>query len=382
MWLGLEYMSDVSMPDPDAFSNTFRNTKHELLADRLRVKVRAGDYGDRLPRMVDLAEAWGVAPVTMSKAVETLKEEGVLRVVRGQGIFPTRLRRQRTHVLGGVMRDSGGGHLHAQLIHGLGRAAAAMGEGFTLGEETRGDPEVELRETQRLCEKQGVDGLVLWNAQYVNDRRSPTVAYLQEERIPFVLVPEPDLNLYADCHTVSNVDSGAAAYVMTHLLAAGHRNIRFVRTPREAEGLPFHHRLAQYRQTMQAAGNVPLPPIVVPERAGDLSGSVPQDLEDALRGATAVFCATDHAAFSLMRICLRLGIRIPTDLSVCGYDNVSMSEVMGLTTVEQHFPRIAQQAVALLLDEIEGRTDGPVHRQVHSELILRSSTGAVLMSKD
>ena len=94
-----------------------------------------------------------------------------------------------------------------------------------------------------------------------------------------------------------------------------------------------------------------------------------------LRQCDAVFCATDTLACTVMRVCLAAGLRVPGELLVTGYDNTPAAELIGLTTVEQHFERIGEQAVSILLDDIEGRVSAPVHRIVRSELITRASTG-------
>lgn len=351
-----------------------RRTKHTGITEELRKWVRSDDCPERLPKLVEMAETWGVAPLTMKKAVDTLKEQGVLRVVRGQGIFPTRLKRPRTHVLGSVLYGNGIAPLHAQLIHGMSRAAHARGETMAMGQGSMGNDEAEEREVRLLCEKQGVDGIVLWPTLVPRGARSAAVEYLLQEEIPFVLVPEPDRELYRDCSSVTNLDSGAAADVMTHLIARGYRNIGFVYSEGEEKGPHLRHRRAQVEQSLRAAGFPRKSPLVVASYVAEIPDPLPEEIEAYLRSCDAVFCSNDHVATGILHLCLRLGIRVPTDLAVTGYDNVHLSRVLGLTTVEQHFAQIGEQAVNLLLDEIEGRATGPAHREVASELVVRASS--------
>lgn len=355
-----------------------RKAKHLLIADRLREQVLDNQFEKQLPRMLELADAWGVAPVTMKKAVDALKEEGVLRVVRGQGIFPTRLKRRRSHVIGGILLGDGVAPLHSQVIHGLNRAAATREESVVIGKPTSGSVDAELLEVRRLWEKQGVDGFVLWLANGVDkEQRSPTVTYLKKEKIPFVLIPEPNLKIYHDCSTVSNVDSMASADVMTHLIASGHRKIGLVCTGDQDHAVFFNNRRIQYERSLKAAGYETQPLIQLPAYPGRKLTTLSKKIEAQIRSCSAVFCVTDHDAFALIHFCLRLGIRVPEDLAIAGYDNLMMSEVLGLTSVEQHFSRIAGKAVAILLDEIEGKTTEAVHLNVSSELIARTSTQVI-----
>lgn len=352
-----------------------RNSKHLVIAEKLREQLRANYYGQQLPKMVELAEIWGVAPVTVKKAVDVLKGEGILRVVRGQGIFPTRLKRPRTHVLGGVLVADGAAPLHAQLIHGLNRAAAAHGEGILLGKASDGYPDAELSEVRRLCEKQGVDGVILWPAtDALSQEQSPAVKYLKGEDIPFVLLPEPNIELYHDCSTVSNFDSGAVADLMTHLIALGHREILLAYTERQEVMLSLRQRRDLYERSLRVADYKIPAPLVLPDYPGRQYHAIQSELKARLESCTAVFCASDHAALALMQYCMALGIRVPGDLAIAGYGNLTMSSVIGLTSVEQHFGRIAEMAVDLLCDEIHGKSHGPVHASVPAELIVRSST--------
>jgi DNA-binding LacI/PurR family transcriptional regulator len=94
----------------------------------------------------------------------------------------------------------------------------------------------------------------------------------------------------------------------------------------------------------------------------------------ALKGVSAVFCVNDRIAAEVVRCCVRHGVRIPGDLAVAGYDNNHEAQVLGLTSVEQHFERVGETAAAVLLDVIEGGADGPVHERVQSEVIVRGST--------
>mgnify|MGYP000079312285 FL=1 len=355
-----------------------RKAKHLLITDQLREQVLDNQFNGRLPSMLELADAWSVAPITMKKAVDTLKEEGVLRVVRGQGIFPTRLKRRRSHVLAGILYGDGGAPLHSQLIHGLSRAAVARGEGVVIGKPTEGSVDSELMEVRRLWEKQGVDGFVIWLAEGADkEQRSPTVNYMKKEKIPFVLIPEPNSKIYHDCSTVSNVDSMASADVMTHLIASGHRKIGLVCNEYAHQSDFFNNRRVQYERSLKAAGYETQPPIQLPAYPGRKLTPLSKKTEAQIRSCSAVFCVTDHDAFALMHFCLRLGIRVPEDLAIAGYDNVMLSEVIGLTSVEQHFSRIAEKAVRLLLDEIEGKSTEPVHLNVSSELIVRTSTQVI-----
>lgn len=74
-----------------------------------------------------------------------------------------------------------------------------------------------------------------------------------------------------------------------------------------------------------------------------------------------------------MRECLRQGIAVPRELAVTGYDNIGVAAMFGLTTVEQHFEKIGERAVDILMSELDGQLSAPCHDRVASELIIRDS---------
>ncbi len=74
-----------------------------------------------------------------------------------------------------------------------------------------------------------------------------------------------------------------------------------------------------------------------------------------------------------------LGLKIPDDVSVIGYDDVEMAawKMFDLTTIRQPINRMVRSTVDLLLDLIEGETDRSIRLEIDSELVVRGSTRAV-----
>lgn len=97
-------------------------------------------------------------------------------------------------------------------------------------------------------------------------------------------------------------------------------------------------------------------------------------LEMMDRGMTAVICQNDWIAMSLYNTCKRIGINVPEDLSITGFDNISESEFeaqdyIKLTTIEQNFYEIGKKAAESVLASMEGRRDVPVSTVIPVKLI-------------
>jgi DNA-binding LacI/PurR family transcriptional regulator len=101
--------------------------------------------------------------------------------------------------------------------------------------------------------------------------------------------------------------------------------------------------------------------------------------EDGLR-PTAVLAMSDAMAIGAMRAIKDLGLSVPSDVSVVGFDDIDLAQHVDppLTTVHQPIRRKGEEAVRLLLTVVERRgLTKPEHRRLETRLIVRGSTGPV-----
>lgn len=176
------------------------------------------------------------------------------------------------------------------------------------------------------------------------------------------------------------VDDVAVARLATeHLLALGHTRIGHIggETAFDADfHLPLRRRQG-YERALEAAGLAPDPAVV---RFADFTIEGGYRAAKQLLGApayarpTALFAASDEMAIGAILAARDLGIEVPSQLSVAGIDDHDLSEFFGLTTVA-HFPRAqGEQAVSVLLEELEPGAERAVDIRLPFELRVRSST--------
>jgi DNA-binding LacI/PurR family transcriptional regulator len=212
---------------------------------------------------------------------------------------------------------------------------------------------------------------------------------LKNADIPLVLVDtkHPDLPLF-DRVTVDDVDGGYKA--TTHLLALGHSKIGFISditemlfSPKENEqgrGNPFmftssRDRYRGYRRAMNEAGIEMNPAYFAEEQHGfrqarELAKKMLQ-LDDP---PTAIFASNDTQAFGAIQAAREVGKSIPEELSIVGYDDIQAAEYMELTTVRQMLFESGQQGVEILMDKINGDSNGVKHSIIPTEIIIRKTT--------
>ena len=171
-------------------------------------------------------------------------------------------------------------------------------------------------------------------------------------------------------------DAHAARRATDHLIALGHRHIAFLGGG--DDDLRAHvdqRRLQGYRDSMTAAGlaaeirHVPSPPSM----PGGYAAAVDL-LGDSMSRPTAVIGTCDEAAIGAIIAARRLGIRVPTDLSVIGIDDHENAEMFGLTTLKQVPWEQGAAAVELLLSRMQSADTPHTAVRLRARLVMRRST--------
>jgi LacI family transcriptional regulator, galactose operon repressor len=181
----------------------------------------------------------------------------------------------------------------------------------------------------------------------------------------------PNLNI----PTVTAAHSAGADQALQHLIGLGHRRIAAITGPRNR--LATKERLRGYYAATGAASIAPAPELVI-ESNFMFEGGMDAALQ--LLGfptrPTAIFAFNDPMAIGAMQAARSLGLRIPDDLSIVGFDDTSEAEFVtpGLTTIRQPLGEMGRMAVGLLLRLLNGRPPSSVHIELSTELILRGST--------
>jgi len=221
----------------------------------------------------------------------------------------------------------------------------------------------------RLLDR-SIDGVLVTTAT-LGSRFADT---LRQRGVPLVL-----LNRYIDGLDVDRVVSdnhGGALVGGRHLLELGHRRIGVVRGPSNTS--TSRDRVAGLTDALHADG-LPLDAALVREGTYTHQSGY-QHTRDLLRlpdPPTAIFCGNDIVAFGALDAALSLGVRVPEDVSILGFDDVPMAswEVFQLTTLRQPFGDMARSATRMLAERIEHTGDvGPGRELVFATSLVKRST--------
>jgi len=326
--------------------------------------------------MADIAQSAGVSMATASRALSDHPKVADATRERVRGIaadlgyvhntVAQSLRTQRSHTIGLVSDHIATTPYAGRVILGAQEAAAAQGW-LLLLLNSGGDPELERREIQTLLQRQ-VDGL-LYAAMYHQVLTPPA---------SLTSVPSVLLDARAENGSLPSVvpdEVGGASAAVVELLRHGHRRIGYLNN---VDDIPATRGRDQgYRQALQEAG-VPFDPTLVEAAEPTPHGGYRAAL--SLLGRpdrpTALFCFNDRMAMGAYQATAALGLRIPADVSVIGFDNqdvVADGLRPGLTTIALPHYEMGAWAVQTLLARIQDPSVPVEHAVLPCPLVRRAS---------
>jgi DNA-binding LacI/PurR family transcriptional regulator len=234
--------------------------------------------------------------------------------------------------------------------------------------DTVGQKESESQLFQRLARERRIDGVILISSTVTNEELN----IFREESVPSIVVARRSETI--DCVYVNN-EQGARDAV-DYIISKGHTSIACVTSSKL--GLPMNDRLAGYRASLAAHG--------IPFRE-ELLTTVDDDgmadgvgIFEKLRAVqpkpTAVFVpAGDMVAIGIIKEAKKIGVRVPEELAVVGYDDLPAAEVIepSLSTVRQPKLEMGDYAINIIVDKIEGRESGLKQKELPTKFIVRES---------
>lgn len=223
-----------------------------------------------------------------------------------------------------------------------------------------------------LAQSQRTDGLLVMSLP----PRPEAVDVLTRAPVPVVFIDVHTPSIEAMPRVIGDDEAGGAM-AASHLLDLGHREIAFIGDALED---PFGFtsstdREAGFRRELAASGvNIPA------DRVGHGAHGRYEARDLARRmltdddRPTAIFAASDTQAFGVVAAARDLGLGVPDDLSVIGYDDIEAADYVGLTTIRQQLFESGRRGAEILLTEIEGRSPEPAIAQLEPELVARATT--------
>jgi DNA-binding LacI/PurR family transcriptional regulator len=329
----------------------------------------------------EVAQAAGVSVATVSRVVSGSSHHvrpgtrgrvlaAVARLRYQPNLVARGLKKRVTHTVGLIVPDISN-PFYPAIARGIEDVASRAGLGVLLC-NTYEDLTKE-RTYLNLLDKRMVDGLIFATV----GANTAHLRMLRRRGVPVVLIARAPDGVGIDAVLVDN--RRGARDATEHLLRLGHREIVFIGGP---AAVPVaSQRLAGYQDAMSAAG-IPLMPALIRDGGFRAEGgaATAAALVERRVPFTAIVAANDLMAIGAMEELRRRGRRLPHDVAVVGFDDITFASIVepSLTTVAQPKYRMGSLAMERLLELLGGGDRRPIRLVLEPELVVRESCGARL----
>uniref|UniRef100_A0AAU3HU03 LacI family transcriptional regulator n=1 Tax=Streptomyces sp. NBC_01393 TaxID=2903851 RepID=A0AAU3HU03_9ACTN len=311
-----------------------------------------------------LNNAYGVSPAMHEKVQAAITALDYRPHAAARGM------RGRTYTIG-VLLDNVRNAFFADILDGI-RDELRSSDYTVLIGAAGFDAQDQARTIRSMVDRQ-MDGLVLIAPSTPRPEVLATAA-----STPTVVIGHDDA---ADSHdSVVDADDVGAGLVVDHLVSLGHRDIALVSAPGARTGrwkrTPEIVLASGYMEAMQRHGLADHAQVHHGAYSDEGGFKAGMTLLTAERAPTAIMTGADVAALGIYRAAHELGLRIPDDLSLVGYNNTALAALapVQLTSVDQAGHTMGSTAARLLIERVEGRRDRAIRTTMTPRLVVRKST--------
>lgn len=360
------------------------NAKYRQIYQELHGAILGGSYdvGQRIPTESQLALDYNTSRPTVAKALRELEQAGYLCRRRGVGTFVTHRRRSATKLLGMILPRPQEG-IFMPMADGIVRAAEKNGYGVLMSGSLMRGREVSIPQEEAFCEQllsRNVAGVFFGPLDVVPEQEQINVQIaerLDKAGVPLILLDRDicDYPARSKFDLVGINNRRESMLITTHLLELGCRRIEFIRD--EWVLSTGSARVQGFRDAMACYGINAGADSVHRWEPGDqdfIRELIKKPLPDAF------VCVNDRLAHGLMHGLAVLGVRVPEDVRVVGFDDIERSAHLPspLTTMRQPAEDLGIVATKMLLERLDNPELATREMMLSCELVVRASCGSKL----
>ena len=356
-------------------------SKRSVIVETLRHEIALGKYAvnEKFPSEQMLVRRFKVARATVSNALAELKREGILRVKFGSGVYVTPMARGKG-AIGLIVPGRGRGEIFEPLCRAVEREVGKLGYTIVSGGVLKGradERQAAALAFAKRCVENHVAGVIMEPIELVPGKDETTeeiLAILKGMDIPIVLVDRDISTIRGRSeYDLVGIDNFCAGYQLGEMMIkAGAKRISYLNF---RESAPTVRRRAQgVAQAVLDAGLGWSRRNVIELEIGDAHALA--KIMEGRNPPDAIVCANDRTATFVIRTLTAIGLEVPKDVRVSGFDDLAYARKtkVPLTTMRQPCEELGTVALHTLVERILHRELPPREILLTPELIRRRST--------
>ncbi len=352
----------------------------QILIDLRRlIAIGKAKAGDRLPSENDLGEQYGVSRLTVQRALKELQFEGMVERRAGSGTYVLPKKKCHGHLFGLLIPGLGETEIFEPMCQGMAKAGRRGGHALLWGHSTQSEDEDKEFLAHQLCDDyitRRVSGVFFAPLEAVPNKDAINCLIAERLSHAGIAVVLLDRCIYSwptrsrfDLVGIDNVRGG---YVMAnHLLNQGVARPIFFARPNVASTVD--RRYAGFVEAVRARGLEPSPAFFGNPADKDFIERI-----IAKASPDAIVCANDATAVKLMQTLEVIGIQVPNDIKITGFDDVRYSDHLRvpLTSLRQPCQDLGETAIDAMLSRL-AHPDLPARDiLLDCKLVVRVSCGS------
>ncbi|MCY9805942.1 GntR family transcriptional regulator [Lentilactobacillus senioris] len=357
-------------------------TKYENVKQDLKQKITSGEYAinQKLPTESVLMAKYKVSRYTVRRAISDLENDHFIYKIQGGGMYVDDWRQKDTHSKKenkfiGLLSTHIADYIFPNIINGVDRMISDHGYMLVIS-NTHNDQERERESLMEMLDK-NVAGLIIEPTQSaLPTTNADLYDRIRELGIPTVFINAIYPEMEADFPYVTTNDYGGERKLTNYLIEQGHKRILGIFQVDDIQGV---RRMEGFTAAYREHPDIFLDAQILMYQSSDKLVNVFERIEGYLKGPdrpSAIVCYNDQLAIQVIDLVRSLDLTVPTDISVAGFDNYQIGAYIdpSLTTMMHEKEKMGHDAADLLLQLIDGKTDGK-SIEYDPSLVVRGSTG-------
>ena len=343
--------------------------KYVLVQEKIKTAIKNREIVDKLPGERALAKEFGYSYMTIRKAVENLVAEGLLYKIPMKGTYVAshKTARRKTKLIGYFLDSSIVAGLtspyYSLIFNALQKQASKHGYSLIYLTDVGGTSSFQFMDN--------IDGVIM--------SCFPRIEHIVHEinlKLPVVVIDNSSSDKTIPSIIIDNFNAISSA--VNYLCSLGHKRIGFITGLEDSDVGKNRH--AGYVRGLTANGLELNEKLVF---KGDFSFKSGNDGAEYFlslkKQPTAIICANDTMAIAAIRKITHLGMSVPDDISIIGFDDISVASqiVPSLTTLAAPIDKMTELACSMLISVINGEKLDNKHIALPAKLIVRNTCSAV-----